>query len=52
VWDTFAAAIHQAKTGQALPWWHFTRERKRRQAEGRFGVPAEAPRSRRRRDAA
>jgi hypothetical protein len=36
VWDTFAAAIHQARTGEALPWWHFTRERKRRQSEGSF----------------
>ncbi len=36
VWDTYAAAIHQAKTGEALPWWHFTRERKRRQADGSF----------------
>jgi len=36
VWDTFAAAIHQARTGEALPWWHFTRARKRREAEGNF----------------
>lgn len=36
VWDTYAAAIHQARTGKALPWWHFTRERKRREAEGSF----------------
>jgi hypothetical protein len=36
VWDTFAAAIHQARTGEALPWWHFTSERKRRMAEGSF----------------
>ncbi len=36
VWDTYAAAIHQARTGEALPWWHFTRERKRREAEGSF----------------
>jgi hypothetical protein len=36
VWDTFAAAIHQAKTGEALPWWQFTPERKRRQREGSF----------------
>ncbi len=36
VWDTFAAAIHQARTGQARPWWHYTPERKQRQAEGRF----------------
>ena len=27
--DTFAAAIHQARTGEALPWWHFSRIRKR-----------------------
>jgi len=32
VLDTFAAAIHQARTGEALPWWHFSRERKRRTA--------------------
>jgi len=31
VWDTYAAAIHQAKTGEALPWWHFTKIRKERQ---------------------
>jgi nucleotidyltransferase/DNA polymerase involved in DNA repair len=30
VWDTYAAAIHQAKTGEALPWWDFTRVRKQR----------------------
>lgn len=36
VWDTFAAAIHQAKTGEGLPWWQFTRVRKQRQAEGTF----------------
>jgi predicted flap endonuclease-1-like 5' DNA nuclease len=41
VWDTFAAAIHQSRTGEALPWWHFTRERKAREAAGRFG-PARA----------
>jgi len=28
VWDTYAAAIHQAKTGEALPWWEFTHLRK------------------------
>jgi hypothetical protein len=28
VWDTYAAAIHQAKTGEALPWWEFTKVRK------------------------
>jgi len=31
VWDTYAAAIHQAKTGEALPWWHFTKIRKQRE---------------------
>ena len=30
VWDTYAAAIHQAKTGEALPWWDFTKLRKAR----------------------
>jgi DNA transformation protein len=32
VWDTYAAAIHQAKTGEALPWWDFTKVRKAREA--------------------
>lgn len=30
VWDTYAAAIHQAKTGEALAWWEFTKVRKNR----------------------
>jgi hypothetical protein len=38
VWDTFAAAIHQARTGKARPWWHNTAERKRRQAEGSLKI--------------
>lgn len=36
VWDTYAAAIHEARGGTPQPWWHFTRERKRRQTEGSF----------------
>lgn len=36
VWDTYAAAIHQAKTGEALAWWEFTKVRKARQARGEF----------------
>ena len=36
VHDTFAAAIHQAKTGQALNWWAFTALRKERQRLGTF----------------
>jgi hypothetical protein len=36
VWDTFAAAIHQARSGEALPWWHFTQYRKAREAAGCF----------------
>jgi hypothetical protein len=36
VWDVFAAAIHQARTGEALPWWAMTAERKRRTAAGTF----------------
>lgn len=30
VHDVFAAAIHQAKTGEALDWWAFTKTRKAR----------------------
>ncbi|MBV8208601.1 MAG: hypothetical protein JO133_00930 [Burkholderiaceae bacterium] len=29
--DVFAAAIHQARTGEARNWWTFTPERKKRQ---------------------
>jgi len=36
VWDVFAAAIHQARTGEARDWWTFTPVRKRRQALGQF----------------
>jgi hypothetical protein len=36
VHDTFAAAIHQARTGEALNWWAFTALRKERQRQGRF----------------
>lgn len=30
VWDVFAAIIHEAKTGEKLPWWDFTPLRKNR----------------------
>lgn len=30
VWDVFAAIIHQAKTGEATPWWEWTPKRKAR----------------------
>ncbi|MBU1175623.1 MAG: helix-hairpin-helix domain-containing protein [Alphaproteobacteria bacterium] len=36
VHDTFAAAIHQARTGEALAWWDFTPARKARQKAGSF----------------
>ena len=36
VHDTFAAAIHQSKTGEALNWWAFTALRKERQRRGTF----------------
>jgi hypothetical protein len=44
VWDVFAAAIHQARTGEPRAWWTFTRERKLRQAatQLRSGQPVEA----------
>ena len=38
VHDTFAAAIHQAKTGEALNWWAFTALRKERQKAGTFPI--------------
>ncbi len=34
VWDVFAAAIHQARTGEPRDWWTFTPARKCRQALG------------------
>lgn len=44
VWDVFAAAVHQARTGEPRDWWTFTPERKRRQARGEF--PDSLPRRR------
>ena len=32
VWDVFAAAVHQARTGEATPWWRWTKVRKSRGA--------------------
>lgn len=28
VWDVFAAIIHEAQTGEKLPWWHWSAIRK------------------------
>ena len=28
VWDVFAATIHEAKTGEKLPWWYWSKIRK------------------------
>nr|WP_243444214.1 helix-hairpin-helix domain-containing protein [Acetobacter persici] len=36
--DVFAAAIHQARTGEARNWWSFTPQRKARQQDGSFPV--------------
>jgi hypothetical protein len=36
VYDVFAAAIHQAKTGEAKNWWAFTSARKVLQQQGGF----------------
>lgn len=33
VWDVFAAAINEARTGKKEPWWHWTKIRKKRQKE-------------------
>jgi hypothetical protein len=36
VWDIFAAAINGARTGKKLPWWEWTKVRKKRQLDGTF----------------
>ncbi len=36
VYDVFAAAVHQAQTGEAKNWWAFTGERKVLQRAGVF----------------
>lgn len=28
VWDVFAAIVHEARTGEKQPWWHWTVIRK------------------------
>lgn len=33
VWDVFAAAIHEAKTGEKRPWWEWSKLRKQRDAK-------------------
>ncbi|HEK3761963.1 TPA: Mitomycin resistance protein mcrB, partial [Legionella pneumophila] len=38
VWDVFAAAINEARTGQKQPWWEWTKIRKKRQLEGAFCI--------------
>jgi hypothetical protein len=39
VHDVFAAAIHQAKTGEPVNWWTYSEGRKARQAAGDFPQP-------------
>lgn len=36
VWDTFAAIIHEAKTGIKTAWWEWSKTRKERQAKNKF----------------
>lgn len=36
VWDTFAAAIHEARTGERTRWWDWTPLRKEREMAGQF----------------
>lgn len=38
VWDTFAAIIHEAKTGIKTPWWEWSKVRKERQAKNNFAI--------------
>lgn len=28
VWDTYAAIVHEARTGEKKPWWHWSKIRK------------------------
>jgi DNA transformation protein len=35
VLDTYAAAIHNLRTGQELPWWEFSRRRKEAAAKAK-----------------
>lgn len=36
VWDTFAAIIHEAKTGIKTTWWEWSKIRKERQIKNNF----------------
>ncbi|HAU1153281.1 TPA: Mitomycin resistance protein mcrB [Legionella pneumophila] len=38
VWDVFAAAINEARTGQKQPWWEWTKIRKKKQLEETFCI--------------
>ena len=38
VWDVFAAAINEARTGERRPWWEWSKIRKNRQAVGTFYI--------------
>ena len=41
--DVFTAAIHQAKTGEAVNWWTYTPTRTSRQSRGTFPLPPARP---------
>ena len=34
VLDTFSAAVHEAKTGERIDWWRFSRARKAQASQG------------------
>ena len=36
VWDIFAAAIHEARTGERQAWWKWTKVRRARVQDGSF----------------
>lgn len=36
VWDVLAAIIHEASTGEATNWWHWTPKRKELQKQGQW----------------
>jgi hypothetical protein len=43
VYDVFAAAVHQAQTGEAKNWWAFTGARKQIQKTGAFPFGTSSP---------
>lgn len=46
VWDVFSAIIHEAKTGEKLPWWHWSSIRKTKKKDSKALISATKEKSR------